>query len=113
MFAGNSFPVLTFRPDHLPPADAPLTDDERAAVDFCRQWQAGQTTFTLATSGSAGPPKSIALTRAQMRASAQATAAALGLQPGDHALVCLSVRYVAGVPAEASGAGPPRPLAVV
>ncbi|QJW90399.1 AMP-binding protein [Spirosoma taeanense] len=74
-----------------------LTAYEAEALAFCRAWLSGQTTFTLHTSGSTGTPKPISLTRAQMRASAHLTGLTLGLLPGDTALVCLNIRYVAGV----------------
>lgn len=54
-------------------------------------------TFLLHTSGSTGTPKPIQLTRAQMQASARLTGKTLGLEPGDAALVCLNIRYVAGI----------------
>jgi O-succinylbenzoic acid--CoA ligase len=68
----------------------------RAALDFCRDWLAGQEEFIVQTSGSTGAPKPITLARTQMIASAQATAAALGLAARDHALVCLPTHYIAG-----------------
>ena len=76
---------------------ARVSDYERRVLDFCQHWLAGQETFTLQTSGSTGQPKTILLTRAQMIASAHWTGQALGLQPGDRALVCLSVTYIAGM----------------
>lgn len=75
----------------------PQTSYEAEALAFCRAWLDGQDVFTLHTSGSTGTPKPITLTRAQMRASAHLTGQTLGLLPGDTALVCLNVRYVAGV----------------
>lgn len=72
------------------------TDNERAALDFCRAWLAGAETFTVDTSGSTGAPKPIELSRVQMEASAHATAAALGLRAGMASLVCLPTQYVAG-----------------
>lgn len=83
----------------LPPGSwpAPTTPYEAEALAFCEAWQAGQSDFTLQTSGSTGTPKPIRLSRAQMQASAQLTGKTLGLQTGDHALVCLSIRYVAGI----------------
>ncbi len=77
----------------FPPAQ---TDYEANTQQFCRAWQRGQETFMLHTSGSTGTPKPIELTRAQMRASAQLTGQALGLQAGDSALVCLNTQYIAG-----------------
>ncbi len=73
------------------------TPYEAEALTFCRAWLGGQTRFTLHTSGSTGVPKPIVLTRTQMRASAHLTAKTLGLRAGDAALVCLNIRYVAGV----------------
>lgn len=76
---------------------APKTPYEAEALAFCRAWLTGQTTFTLHTSGSTGTPKPITLTRAQMQASTHLTGQTLGLLPGDTALVCLNIRYVAGI----------------
>ena len=80
--------------DNLP---TPQTPYEADALAFCRAWLSRQTEFVLHTSGSTGAPKPIRLTRAQMRASAHLTGQTLGLQAGDAALVCLNIRYVAGV----------------
>ena len=78
-------------------SQAQVSDDEQRVLDFCQHWLAGQETFTLQTSGSTGQPKTILLTRAQMITSARWTGQALGLEPGDRALVCLSVTYIAGM----------------
>lgn len=76
---------------------APQTPYEAEALAFCRAWLANQQQFTLFTSGSTGTPKPIQLTRAQMTASAHLTGQTIGLQAGDPALVCLNIRYVAGI----------------
>lgn len=81
-------------PYHWP---VPQTPYEADALAFCQAWLSGQPTFVLQTSGSTGAPKPITLTRTQMRASAHLTGRTLGLQPGDAALVCLNIGYVAGV----------------
>jgi O-succinylbenzoic acid--CoA ligase len=81
-------------PDNWP---IPQTPYEADALAFCRAWQQGQAEFTLHTSGSTGAPKPIRLTRAQMQASALLTGQTLGLRTGDEALVCLNIRYVAGI----------------
>lgn len=81
-------------PQHWP---LPQTPYEAEALVFCRAWLSGQSEFVLQTSGSTGTPKPISLNRAQMQASARLTGQTLGLQAGDQALVCLNVRYVAGV----------------
>ncbi|GAB3957644.1 AMP-binding protein [Spirosoma harenae] len=75
----------------------PKTPYEAEALTFCIDWLSGQTVFMLHTSGSTGTPKPIRLTRSQMQASAQLTGQTLGLQTGDAALVCLNIRYVAGI----------------
>lgn len=69
---------------------------ESATFAFIRTWFSSEHTFTLHTSGSTGTPKPIQLHRDQMMASARATIQALGLARGDHALVCLDTRYIAG-----------------
>ena len=76
---------------------APQTPYEAEALAFCRSWLTGQEQFILHTSGSTGTPKPITLSRAQMQASARLTGQTLGLLPGDTALVCLNIRYVAGI----------------
>ncbi len=81
-------------PELWPTGGTPYETD---ALAFCRAWQSGQAEFVLHTSGSTGVPKPITLTREQMRASALLTGQTLGLKPGDTALVCLNIGYVAGV----------------
>lgn len=74
-----------------------VSDYEQHVLQFARQWLSGQETFTVHTSGSTGKPKAIQLTRAQMIMSAELTGQAVGLQPGDRALVCVSVAFIAGM----------------
>ena len=81
-------------PRYWPIAQTPY---ETETLAFCRAWLSDQVEFVLQTSGSTGTPKLITLTRAQMGASALLTGRTLGLQAGDAALVCLNIRYVAGV----------------
>lgn len=76
---------------------AALAEYERNTWQCCHDWLTGKETFTLRTSGSTGPPKSIALTRTQLETSARMTGKALDLQPGDSALVNLHTDYVAGL----------------
>ncbi len=73
-----------------------LSDNQRAALDFCQRWLSGAQEFVVHTSGSTGAPKPISLRREQMIASARATGEALRLAAGMSALVCLPVRYIAG-----------------
>lgn len=77
-------------------AAPPLAENERATLQFAREWLSGAQQFALHTSGSTGTPKPIYLARSQMEASARATGAALDLRAGQQALVCLPTRYVAG-----------------
>ncbi len=86
--------LLSPDPASWPTATTPY---EAEALRFCEAWLSGQETFVLHTSGSTGTPKPITLTRAQMQASARLTGQTFGLQTGDHALVCLNIRYIAGV----------------
>ncbi|MDQ1088891.1 AMP-binding protein [Siphonobacter sp. SORGH_AS_1065] len=79
------------------PLPVPHTSYEEKVIGFCEQWLAGQSTFTIHTSGSTGIPKAIELTRSQMQASAQLTADTFQLQKGDRALCCLNVEYIAGM----------------
>ncbi len=91
---GTSYP-LTQLADVC--AQPQISDYERQVLQFSRQWLAGQETFTVHTSGSTGQPKAILLTREQMITSARLTCQALGLAPGDRALVCVSVAFIAGM----------------
>ncbi|GAB3787175.1 AMP-binding protein [Spirosoma horti] len=88
---------MLVNPDYPDTWPSPQTPYEEEALAFCRAWLANQQQFTLFTSGSTGTPKPIQLTRAQMKASAHLTGQTLGLRAGDQALVCLNVRYVAGI----------------
>lgn len=74
----------------------PLSENTLDVLRFCQQWLAGQTSFTINTSGSTGIPKPIAIPREQMVASARRTGQTLGLQPGQTALICMPTRYIAG-----------------
>lgn len=87
--------MLRLHPDQ--PLPAPTTPYEQQALRFCHEWLSGKPVFTLHTSGSTGAPKPVQLTRSQMAASARLTGETFGLQPGDVALCCLNVAYVAVV----------------
>lgn len=75
----------------------PTSEYEQKVIDFCQKWLAGQSEFTIRTSGSTGEPKPIILTRKQMVASAKLTGKTFGLKNGNSALVCLNVEYIAGM----------------
>ncbi len=75
----------------------PASSADAAPLALIRAWRAGAGTFPLRSSGSTGAPKEILLTRAQLRASAARSVAALGLVAGDATLVCLSVGTAGGL----------------
>ncbi|WP_280748950.1 AMP-binding protein [Parabacteroides sp. PF5-9] len=63
---------------------------------FIAEWSNDTPTLTLQTSGSTGQPKQITVRKEQMRQSARQTNDFLGLQPGDTALLCMPLQYIAG-----------------
>ncbi|MBM3427048.1 MAG: AMP-binding protein [Bacteroidetes bacterium] len=73
-----------------------LPEFAQVAFTFCRDWLAGQETFTQQTSGSTGAPKLQVLSRAQMEASATATGAFFGNSSSSQLLCCLNPAYIAG-----------------
>ena len=73
------------------------TEFENSTLNFCRQWLNEQSSFSIKTSGSTGPPKIIPFTREQMLASAKQTIAFFNLRPDDTVLVCLNTAYIAGL----------------
>src|SRR5688572_15864980 len=77
-------------------AVTPLSEFESETFSFIRDWLQGLDSFKLQTSGSTGTPKEITVTRNQLRQSADRTLQALGINPGDTALVCLDTKYIAG-----------------
>lgn len=65
-------------------------------ADFLSKWWSDSPTMVLQTSGSTGAPKRMLATKTAMVASAAATCRFFGLNPGDSALLCLPLRYIAG-----------------
>lgn len=65
--------------------------------DFLSEWNSARTTLTVHTSGSTGVPKAIEVEKTRMRASARMTCRFLGLKEGDTALLCMPLRYIAGM----------------
>lgn len=61
---------------------------------FLSRWYDDSPTLLLHTSGSTGRPKEIPAEKSRMMASARMTCRALHLQPGDHALLCMKLRYI-------------------
>ena len=64
--------------------------------DFLREWNDDQETLLVHTSGSTGKPKPMYVEKRRMVASAEMTLRFLGLQPGDTALLCMPLDYIAG-----------------
>ena len=64
--------------------------------EFLRQWNDTSLTVPLHTSGSTGTPKQFLAEKSKMLASARITCDFLQLKPGDKALLCLPIDYIAG-----------------
>lgn len=63
---------------------------------FESEWKAPSPYLEVQTSGSTGTPKRMLVRKEQMIYSARMTLSYLGLRPGDKALLCLPLRYIAG-----------------
>jgi O-succinylbenzoic acid--CoA ligase len=64
--------------------------------EFLEEWNSPSPYVHVQTSGSTGTPKPMLVEKARMLASARRTNDFLGLQPGDTALLCMSLDYIAG-----------------
>lgn len=64
--------------------------------DFLQEWNSPSETLLVHTSGSTGKPKPMWVEKQQMLNSAHITCDFLGLRPGDSALLCMSLDYIAG-----------------
>lgn len=71
-------------------------ESQKEAAIFFKEWLGDSSTLSLQTSGTTGTPKKITIAKSAMIHSALATGKFLQLQPGDKALCCLPVRYIAG-----------------
>jgi len=71
-------------------------DFEKPVGDFLLDWFDGKSYIEMKTSGSTGAPKTIHVDKQSMVNSALATGDFFELSPGDRALQCLPVKYVAG-----------------
>ncbi len=65
-------------------------------TDFLSDWHSDLPTLLVHTSGSTGTPKPIYVEKVRMLASARITCDFLNLQPGNLALLCLPLDYIAG-----------------
>ena len=64
--------------------------------DFLSEWNNGSARVLVHTSGSTGKPKPMMVEKKRMLNSARITCDFLGLNPGDSALLCMSLDYIAG-----------------
>ena len=64
--------------------------------DFFSEWNNHSDTVLVHTSGSTGKPKPMMVEKKRMLNSARITCDFLGLKPGDSALLCMSLDYIAG-----------------
>ena len=64
--------------------------------EFIAEWHNDSDRVLVHTSGSTGEPKALWVEKRRMEASARTTCAFLGLKPGDTALLCLPLDYIAG-----------------
>ena len=64
--------------------------------EFLAEWHNDSPTVLVHTSGSTGKPKPMFVEKRRMEASARITCDFLGLKPGDTALLCMSLDYIAG-----------------
>lgn len=64
--------------------------------DFLKEWNSSSETLLVHTSGSTGKPKPMWVEKKRMLNSARITCDFLGLRPGDSALLCMSLDYIAG-----------------
>ena len=64
--------------------------------DFLSEWNNGSDRVLVHTSGSTGKPKPMRVEKKRMLNSARITCDFLGLNPGDSALLCMSLDYIAG-----------------
>ena len=63
---------------------------------FLEEWRDESPYVRVQTSGSTGTPKQMLVEKRRMLASARRTCDFLGLKPGDTALLCMSLDYIAG-----------------
>ena len=64
--------------------------------EFLSEWRNESPYVEVKTSGSTGEPKRMMVEKRRMMNSARITCDFLGLKPGDTALLCMSLDYIAG-----------------
>ncbi len=73
-----------------------LEEFQREVDAFVADWNDPWPTLVVHTSGSTGTPQPVCVEKSRMQASARTTCSFLHLQPGDSALLCMPVAYIAG-----------------
>jgi len=93
LFKNNLPSPLGINAGKLTHQTAPIWNDIHR---FILDWLHPSSKVNLQTSGSTGAPRTISMNKSWMEASARLTAEKLGLNSGDHALLCLPLQFVAG-----------------
>ncbi len=73
-----------------------ISEFEYDTLSFIKSWLSDQNEFLLKTSGSTGTPKEIKFSRYQLIKSARRSIETFKLKPGQTALACLNIEFVAG-----------------
>lgn len=87
--ADNIQQLITSLPDNAPQI-------LRDLYQFLADWFSPSPYITVHTSGSTGTPKPLTVRKEQMTQSARLTCEFLNLRPGDKALLCMPLQYIAG-----------------
>jgi o-succinylbenzoate---CoA ligase len=87
--------LLTYASELLNHEDA--TDWEKDLGGFILDWFSSGEYVSIRTSGSTGIPKEIRLSKIKMLHSAERSLAFFDIKPGENALLCLPVKYIAGM----------------
>jgi O-succinylbenzoic acid--CoA ligase len=93
LFTNNIPSPLKVKSGKLSIEKLPIWNDVN---QFISEWLNGEEELILQTSGSTGKPKSISMKKEWMENSAQLTENTFGLKKGDSALLCMSIKHVAG-----------------
>ena len=72
------------------------SDFARQLFIFLKDWFSDSPVLSVCTSGSTGIPQEMLVQKTRMMQSARLTCAFLGLKPGDTALLCMPLEYIAG-----------------
>lgn len=90
LFSSNQPSSLELRGDEM------WWQPQMTLEEFLDEWHASSPCIEVQTSGSTGSPKRMQVEKSRMLASARITCDFLGLKPGQTALLCMPLRYIAG-----------------